>query len=462
MFPESIVSGARTVLGVASHFERLKTVAAPMLAAGTASHRGFFTPTEDEQIRQLLVSYWQPRNALIELVVTLHRNAESLSETDVNADESTGNARTAAFLVAWAGALVLVDAAWFLRQNCSTRPVVLQKLNEPEPHFGIPGGTYDRIQASLTSPVHAWHLYHARDFWNQNESALVELARNTELEPLIEIVRRVNALNDVAIQQYAVDRLRVRARQMKTAGRDLIGRALYGLQKAVSSLIADKYTHLRHSPKLPDDVAQQIRQLVRPGDVFVNRKEHAFTNYFLPGYWPHAAFYIGQTPQLEQLGIASHENGKSRWSRLLDCDSNEPGRVVEAMKDGVWIRSLVSPFTADAITVIRPRLSEQHVTLAIGRALFHDGKSYDFDFDFTRSDRMVCTEVVYRSYEGLGGVRIPLTKRAGRMTLSAEDLLRMAVRQQHFEVVAAFVPRHRSTLATESTATDLVRTTLNE
>jgi hypothetical protein len=360
------------------------------------------------------------------------------------------------------GALVLVDAARFLRENCSTRPVVLQKLNEPEPHFGIPGGTYDRIQASLTSPVHAWHLYHSREFWNQNESALVELARNTELEPLIEIVRRVNALNDVDMQQYAVDRLRVRARQMKTAGRDLIGRALYGLQKAVCSLIADKYTHLRHSPKLPDDVAEQIRQLLRPGDVFVNRKEHAFTNYFLPGYWPHAAFYIGQTSQLEQRGIAEHENGQPRWRRLLDCDSNEPGRVVEAMKDGVWIRSLASPFTADAITVIRPRLSEHDVTQAIGRALFHDGKSYDFDFDFTRSDRMVCTEVVYRSYEGLGGVHIPLTKRAGRMTLSAEDLLRMAVRQQHFEVVAAFSPRHRATLATESTATDLVRTTLND
>lgn len=462
MLSESVVSGARTVLGIAGHFERLKAVAAPMLEAGTASHRGFFTPTEDEQIRQLLVSYWQPRNALIELVVTLHRHAESRDYAASVAEDLAEDDRAAAFLVAWAGALVLVDAAWFLRQNCSTRPVVLRKINEPEPHFGIPGGTYDRIQASLTSPVHAWHLYHAREFWDQNESSLVELAQNTELEPLVEIVRRVHALNEVDMQQYAVDRLRVRARQLKTAGRDLIGRALYGLQKAVSSLIADKYTHLRHSPKLPDEVAEQIRQLVRPGDVFVNRKEHALTNYFLPGYWPHAAFYIGQTSQLEQLGIASHENGRPRWNRLLDCDSNEPGRVVEAMKDGVWIRSLASPFTADAITVIRPRVSQEDVTLAIGRALFHDGKSYDFDFDFTRSDRMVCTEVAYRAYEGLGGVHIPLTKRAGRMTLSAEDLLRMAVSQQHFEVVAAFAPSHCSTLATESDAADLVRATLGE
>lgn len=460
MLSESIASGARTVLGISEHFERLKNVATPMLDAGSASQRGFFTPTEDEQIRQLLVSYWQPRNALIELVVTLHRRSESRREP--GADGSGEEERTAVFLVAWAGALVLVDAAWFLRRNCSSRPVVLEKLNEPEPHFGIPGGTYDRIQASLTSPVHAWHLYHARDFWNQNESSLVELARNTDLEPLIEIVRRVNALNDVDMQQYAVDRMRVRARQLKTAGRDLIGRALYGLQKAVSSLIADKYTHAGHFPNLPVDVAVQIRQLVRPGDIFVNRKEHAFTNYFLPGYWPHAAFYIGQTSQLEQLGIPSHENGQSRWSRLLACDSNEPGRVIEAMKDGVWIRSLTSPFTADAITVIRPQVPEEFVTQAIGRALFHDGKSYDFDFDFTRSDRMVCTEVAYRAYEGLGGIHIPLTKRAGRMTLSAEDLLRMAVNEQHFKVAAAFAPNHRPALATENSATDLIRATLGD
>ena len=457
-FPEAIISGARTVVGISDHFERLKHVATEWLEAGSATERGYFTPSEDERVRQLLVSYWQSRNALIELVVALHQESSRGDRPDEN--RLTEDDRAAAFLVAWTGAMVLVDAARFLRHNCAERPIVRKKLNEPEPHFGIPGGTYDRIQASLTSPIHAWHLYHAREYWNSKKSFLVELAAGTEVESLVEIAERLYSLHNVDLQHYAVERVRTRTQQAKTRGRDLVGRALYGLQKSVSRLISGNFTHIGHKPQLPPEIADQVRALIQPGDVFVNRKEHAITNYFLPGFWPHAAFYIGRTDQLEQMGIPHHPNGLPRWRQLLDCDSNCNGRVVEALKDGVRIRSLASPFAADAITVIRPRLSAGMVTEAITRALFHDGKPYDFDFDLTRSDRLVCTEVVYRSFEGLAGVNFALTDRAGRKTLAAEDLLTMALNEQHFEVIAAYAPGYSCGLTTASEAAAVLRATL--
>ncbi|MFP6764382.1 MAG: YiiX/YebB-like N1pC/P60 family cysteine hydrolase, partial [Planctomycetaceae bacterium] len=299
------------------------------------------------------------------------------------------------------------------------------------------------------------------DYWYSSQQHLVGFARGTELEPLTEIIREILSRHSIDLQQYAVDRLRTRARQAKTGGRDVIGRALYGLQKAVSRLISGKFTQIGHQPRLPDGIAAEIRQLIQPGDVFVNRKEYAITNYFLPGFWPHAAFYLGRTDQLMQMGITDHPQGQSRWTRLLECDAHDPGRVVESMKDGVRIRALESPFSADAITVIRPRLPAEVITEAIGRALQHDGKPYDFDFDLTRADRLVCTEVVYRSFEGLAGVQFPLTKRTGRMTLSAEDLLHMALKQQHFDVVAVYAPGFSPTLATESTAAEQLRMTLD-
>ncbi len=459
-FPESVTSGARTVVGIAEHFEQLKQVARPLFEADAASERGYFTPTEDERVRQLLISYWQSRNALIETVVTLHQASSrggKPSEGTLSDDD-----RAAAFLVAWSGALVLVDAARFLRRNCEGRPIILNKLNEPEPHFGIPAGTYDRIQSSLTRPFHAWHLYHARDYWDKRQSFLSELVAGTEAEPLIEIAQRLYSNNNVDLQQYAVSRMRTRTKQARTKGRDLVGRAMYGLQKTVSRLISGKFTHIGHKPQLPSEIADRVRSLIRPGDIFVNRKEHAITNYFLPGFWPHAAFYIGQTEQLEQMGIAEHPHGQPRWRRLLDCDSNCNGRVVEALKDGVRIRSLASPFAADAITVIRPRLPDDVLKEAITRALFHDGKPYDFDFDLTRSDRLVCTEVVYRSFEGLAGVNFSLTDRAGRKTLAAEDLLQMALAEQHFEVVAAYAPGFSSGVATEAAAANVLRATLTD
>ncbi|MCH2211172.1 MAG: hypothetical protein MK110_07705 [Fuerstiella sp.] len=463
MFPESTVSGARTVIDITEHFEHLKHHAALLFEKGSAGKRGYFTPSEDQNVRQLLVSYWHSRNALIELVVTMHRTSEhQTSELTETNETLSRQQRAAAFLVAWTGALVLVDAARFLRDNCRNRPAVLKKLNEPEPSFGIAAGTYDRIQDSLTSPVHVWHLYHAREYWKTNKSALAEMAHDTELEPLVELSDRMQAVLDVDIQEYAVSRLRTRARQAKTTGRELIARAFFGLQKAVSSLVSGKYTHLGHQPRLPPDIVKQIRQLIQPGDIFVNRKEYAVTNYFLPGFWPHAAFYIGQTHQLDQLGFASHPHGEPRWQRILTCDQSDSGRVVEALKDGVRIRSLSSPFAADAVTVIRPSLPNDLITEAIARALFHDGKPYDFDFDLTRSDRLVCTEVVYRSFEGLAGIRFPLMRRAGRLTLAAQDLLQMALNRQHFDIVAVYAPNYVPDVTTGSAAADVLQATLTD
>ena len=62
------MAGARTVLAVADQFDRLKRSASILAEAAASSERGYFTPSEDEEVRHLLVSYWQSRNALLELV----------------------------------------------------------------------------------------------------------------------------------------------------------------------------------------------------------------------------------------------------------------------------------------------------------------------------------------------------------------------------------------------------------
>ena len=103
---------------------------------------------------------------------------------------------------------------------------------------------------------------------------------------------------------------------------------------------------------------------------------------------------------------------------------------------------MASPCASDAVVAIRPRVKTGDVAEAIARGLFHEGKPYDFGFDFTRADRLVCTEVVYRSYEGIGGVSFDLTARAGRLTLSAEDLIAMALEHAYFEPLAVFAPTY--------------------
>ena len=113
-------------------------------------------------------------------------------------------------------------------------------------------------------------------------------------------------------------------------------------------------------------------------------------------------------------------------------------RVLEARKDGVLLRELADTLRVDVVAVVRPRLTPPQLAEGLTRALTHEGKLYDFEFDFFRSDRLVCTGVVYRGFDGVGPLRFPITRRAGRPTFSSEDLLRMALEEQGYEAVAAF------------------------
>ena len=448
MDTNTIEAGSRTVLSIAEHFEELKQSALQLQQRAEASQRGYFTPTEDQDLRHLLISYWQSRNALIELVVSFHENNTVAPEF-----------RPVCVLVAYAGALVLVDAARFLRTEFGENPVIREKLNEAEPSFGIPQGTYDRVQESLTSPVHAWHLYHASKYYESQREQLRERSEGLSWQPLLEMVDRLGNTPELDIAQLAKDRIRERTRQIgESVHRDLFQRSLYGLQKAVSRLISGVYVSSGHVPELPATVRQSVLELLQPGDVLITRKEHALTNYFLPGFWPHAAFYIGNPEQLSAMHVDELEHVRPRWQRLLECDAPHIGRVVEAMKDGVWIRSVMTPLASDAIAVLRPRIDPGDVGKAIGRSLLHDGKPYDFDFDFTRSDRLVCTEVVYRALDGIEGIDFQLKQRAGRLTLAAIDLVDMAIAEDSFDTVAVYESQHTPELIVGSEARTMMET----
>ena len=81
----------------------------------------------------------------------------------------------------------------------------------------------------------------------------------------------------------------------------------------------------------------------------------------------------------------------------------------------------------DHVVVLRPALPASDIASAIGEALGHLGKPYDFEFDFNNSSRIVCTELVYRSYHNRGTMTFSLTKRLGRFTLTGDDIIALAL-----------------------------------
>jgi hypothetical protein len=179
-----------------------------------------------------------------------------------------------------------------------------------------------------------------------------------------------------------------------------------------------------------DEVREELASFLSPGDVIVTRHAKALTNLFIPGFWPHSAFYIGRRDQVGNLGVAIDPRVDALWNGDI-C-------VLEARKDGVRLRPLSDTFSVDKFVILRPQLDPVVIGQAISRGLLHQGKLYNFDFDFFSSDRVVCTEVIYRAYDGIGNLSFPLNERAGRKTLSAEDLLDFGMDTGLFEPVAIF------------------------
>ncbi|MBA3481548.1 MAG: hypothetical protein H0T51_07015 [Pirellulales bacterium] len=448
MNSDQLTAAARSVIQLDDYLQQLKSQALATYKTDAVAVRGYITPREELLIRQLQLSYWKTRSALLELVSDLRTDTPRL-------DQATPQQ----FLVGLAAAALLVDAARWLRESFHRVTVVRRKLDEPDPIYNIPPRMYDGVQRSLVSVSHAWHLWQATRYYDKHREQLAKAAAAEGLEPLVEIIDRLRDRLRPSLWMFLRTRFRVRGRRaIRRVGRDVLGRATYALQQVVSGSMAGIFVSPGHRPGLPPAIRDQVASLLQPGDVLVVRKEFAVTNYFLPGYWPHAALVLGAAEDLSRLGIPQASTRLSGASAPETTPPAPPAHfVLESMKDGVRIRPIDSPLASDSIVVLRPTLEESHIAAALAQALLHEGKPYDFDFDFSCSHRMVCTEVVYRAYDGVADVRFDLKRHVGRFALAAGDLLRMALAEKHFTVVAVFSPAHGAELHRGLQAVEIVR-----
>ena len=185
------------------------------------------------------------------------------------------------------------------------------------------------------------------------------------------------------------------------------------------------------------DVISEHEGLLQPGDILVERRNWHMTNVGIPGFWPHAAMYVGTPEQLNDhfRGLASLSNA-TPWSVISRGGTpavrelgapDEHGyrkRVIEALRDGVVLTSLERSANADYLGVMRPVLSAQQRFDALLAALSHYGKPYDYSFDFATDTALVCSELVYKAYRAAGGGGLEPTVMNGRLILPPNLMVR--------------------------------------
>jgi hypothetical protein len=228
--------------------------------------------------------------------------------------------------------------------------------------------------------------------------------------------------------------------------------AWFPVQKGVSKWMGDvKVRHEGTSFITPEQI-RSLRPRLQPGDILLERREWYLSNLGLPGYWTHAALYVGSDSE-RRAYFYNHE--VRQWVRSQGEKSGEfeallrrryPAayeisatpeqghhpRVVEAISKGVSFTSLEHSASADSLAVLRPRLSKREKAEAILRAFHYSGRPYDYNFDFQTDSALVCSELLYKVYEpgpDMRGLRFPLTEVIGKKLTLPNDMARQFAEQ---------------------------------
>lgn len=411
-----VIRGARTVLGAAPAARG--GFGAPFLDAVTV--RGWFAPTEDEEIKVRYAQYLSVRAALLSALASLE---------DACSDAAGGwKERFPAFCVALAAACLLLRQSGSLAALALEHPALGRKLDEPSPRHGIPRKTFARMFRASTDPARLLRFRKAAAFYDEHRSLAGGLASDPGLGPVIAGLGTDLAWIDARRRTILRGRLRYRWFSLLRRHRSAWKRSVFGLfewsGRAISEL-RQPGVKAQGSPKrVGPEARERIAALARPGDVFVTRHDDALSNLFLPGFWPHAALFLGDATRRAEIGLRPPPGRKPPDVCFL-----------EAKKDGVRFRPPEETLAVDAFVVLRPPCSPAETAAALARAMAHEGKLYDFSFDFRNADRLACTEVVYRAYHGAGDLAFSLVETGGRLCLPAEELIAQCL-EQGFRVVA--------------------------
>ena len=155
---------------------------------------------------------------------------------------------------------------------------------------------------------------------------------------------------------------------------------------------------------------------LRPMDILIEKSPFVLTDKFIPGHYGHIAVYLGTKKQLESINMWNHPDIIPYQEEIL------AGKVIlEAVRPGVHLNSLEEFLNIDELTIMTKVDGLSNPSLVfeeISQGMQQIGKAYDFNFDITTLDKIVCSELIYITF---GNVHWPTKYRLGRPTITPDD-----------------------------------------
>jgi hypothetical protein len=171
---------------------------------------------------------------------------------------------------------------------------------------------------------------------------------------------------------------------------------------------------------ISDTEKENIVNKMRALDIMLEKTPFRLTDHLIPGYYGHAAIWVGSEAELTALGVWDDPAIQPYQAQIRDGK-----RIIEALRSGVQINSLEHFLNIDDLLVLRDRtLTEELKKEFLVRAFKQIGKEYDFNFDVETDKRIVCSEIVYTVFHDISW---PTKKAMGRYTISPDNIADKAI-----------------------------------
>jgi len=295
-------------------------------------------------------------------------------------------------------------------------------LNEQNDKYAILAGSYSFLEHKLVDPGILLKLNAGRLYFTLNQKQF-ETEDRQEIYNLLQ--SSLQKVQDSVFENYP----KIIARNPLKFFEQNAFEYWFPIQKNValnlSYIHAPQREYLIHTT----DILKRQSEL-QPGDIFLERREWHATNAGIPGYWTHAALYLGSLEELDTYfqGLETLEdNSFSTYISIkypeayttLNNNLEESMRVIEAMRPGVILNSLEETATCDSMAALRKKnITKEEQFKVVTQALSHFGKPYDYTFNFLNDNALVCSELVYKSYLNTPGLELKLDELNGALLYS--------------------------------------------
>lgn len=311
-------------------------------------------------------------------------------------------------------------------------------LNEPVPELGLEAGTYALLKFRFLNVIRGAEFARLNVLYNYYKSN--NKANRSPLQETIE--EDIGAI-------WTAGKGMGPALTAKNASKiisDLGFTTWFPVQKGASELMGNIKIRRPNSLLITPKQIKELSTKLQPGDILLQRREWYASNVGIPGFWTHAAFYIG-TPeertdffQNQELTRWLTEQGSEDGTldsllrvrypdhyrlSVMPREEKHVPRILEAIGEGVSFTTLEHSAAADSIVVLRPNLPQTVIAQAILNAFLYSGRPYDFNFDFRTDSELVCSELIFKAYQKTNnskGLSLPLSDVLGRPLISPNEI----------------------------------------